>query len=46
MKHFFIAGHIQYVRLITHYLMELRTHAEYNVDLGYWTAASSNRLGD
>ena len=46
MKHFFLAGHIQYVRYITQHLMELRAHDEYNVDLGHWTADPSDRFGD
>ena len=26
--------------------MALRAHAEYNVDLGYWNAASLDRFGE
>ena len=34
MKHFFLAGHVQYVRYITQHLIELCAHAEYKVALG------------
>ena len=44
MKYFFLAGHVQYARYITQYLIKMRAHAEDNVDLacrhqdGYWNA--------
>ena len=52
MKYFFLAGHVQYARYITQYLMEMRAHTEVNVDLvcrhhdGYWNAVSSDQFGE
>ena len=52
MKYCFLAGHVQYVRYITQYLMEMRAHAEDNVDLvcrhhdGYWNAKSLDQFGE
>ena len=52
MKYFFLAGHVQYTRYITQYLMEMRAHAEDNVDIvcrhqdGYWNAVSSDQFGE
>ena len=52
MKYFFLAGHVQYTRYITQYLMEMRAHTEDNVDLvcrhhdGYWNAVSSDQFGE
>ena len=52
MKYFFLADHVQYTRYITQYLMEMRAHAEDNVDIvcrhqdGYWNAVSSDQFGE
>ena len=52
MKYFFLAGHVQYARYITQYLMEMRAHADDNVDIvcrhqdGYWNAVSSDQFGE
>ena len=52
MKYLFLAGHVQYARYITQYLMEMLVHAEDNVDIdccqqdGYGNAVSSDKFGD
>ena len=52
MKYFFLAGHVQYARYLTQYLIEIRAHPEDNVDLvcrhqdGYWNAVSSDQFGE
>ena len=53
MKYFFLAGHVQYARYLTQYLLEMRAlHAEDMVDLvcrhhdGYWNAVSADQFGE
>ena len=53
MKYFFLAGHAQYVRYLTQYLLEMQElHAEDRVDLvcrhhdGYWNAVSADQFGE
>ena len=49
MKYFFLAGHVQYARYLTQYLLEMRAlDVEAKVDLvcrhhdGYWNAVSAD----
>ncbi len=53
MKYFFLAGHVQYARYLTQYLLDMRTlDTEANVDLvcrhhaGYWNAVSADQFGE
>ena len=52
MKYFFLAGHVQYARYMTQYLMEMRAHPDDMVDLvcrhhdGYWNAVSADQFGE
>lgn len=56
MKYFFLAGHVQYARYLTQYLLEMRAlNAEAKADLshlvcrhhdGYWNAVSSDQFGE
>ena len=53
MKYFFLAGHVQYARYLTQYLLEMHVlHAEAKVDLvcrhhdGYWNAVSADQFGE
>ena len=53
MKYFFLAGHVQYARYLTQYLLEMSTlHDDDKVDLvcrhhpGYWNAVSSDQFGE
>ena len=53
MKYFFLAGHVQYARYLTQYLLEMRAiPPESKVDLvcrhhnGYWNAVSADQFGE
>ena len=53
MKYFFLAGHVQYARYLTQYLLEMRAlDVEAKVDLvcrhhdGYWNAVSADQFGE
>lgn len=53
MRYFFVAGHVQYARYLTQYLLEMRTlSADKKVDLvcrhhgGYWNAVSADQFGE
>jgi len=54
MKYFFLAGHVQYARYLTQYLLEMRIlhTADTKVDLvcrhhdGYWNAVSADQFGE
>ncbi|MCG7883058.1 MAG: hypothetical protein JAY96_15870 [Candidatus Thiodiazotropha endolucinida] len=52
MKYFFLAGHVQYARYMTQYLIEMRANTEDMVDLvcrhqdGYWNAVSADQFGE
>ena len=53
MKYFFLAGHVQYARYLTQYLLEMRAlDTEGKVDLvcrhhaGYWNAVSADQFGE
>ena len=51
MKYFFLAGHVQYARYLTQYLLEMRAHHP-KVDIvcrhhdGYWNAVSADQFGE
>lgn len=53
MKYFFLAGHVQYARYLTQYLLDMRTlPPEAKVDLvcrhhdGHWNAVSADQFGE
>ena len=53
MKYFFLAGHVQYARYLTQYLLEMRAlPVKTKVDLvcrhhdGYWHAVSADQFGE
>ena len=53
MRYFFVAGHVQYARYLTQYLLEMRSlSADKKVDLvcrhhaGYWNAVSADQFGE
>ena len=50
MKYFFLAGHVQYARYLTHYLLEIQSESKADIVChhhnGYWNAVSADQFGE
>ena len=50
MKYFFLAGHVQYARYLTHYLLEMQSESKADIVCrhhnGYWNAVSADQFGE